>query len=196
MAILGRKRRRGLPAKVSAWLWPAGGWGRAWRYLAMRVSRIPGTPYALAAGFSWGVFASFLPVPGLHFVLAASFALATRSNVLASAIGTIIGNPWTFPFIWLGSYELGSWFGLEPEGVHFASRWGRAFEAGLDLRFGEFLEAAQPLLLTMTVGGVVLGALAWGLFFALLAPLVSAYQRRRRGRIARARSAREPKVEA
>ncbi len=163
------------------------------RYLAMRLSRLPGTPYALAAGFSWGVFASFLPFPGLHFVLAATFALATRSNIVASAIGTIVGNPWTFPFIWVGTYKLGSWFGFDADEVDFTSRWGRAFEAGIDGRFGTFLEAAQPLLLTMTIGGAILGAVAWGLFFAMLAPLLNAYQRRRRGRIARAR---DRKVEA
>ncbi|MDE0407396.1 MAG: DUF2062 domain-containing protein [Alphaproteobacteria bacterium] len=169
-------------------MWPSGGWRRASRYLAMRLSRIPGTPYSLAAGFSWGAFTSFLPFPGLHFIMAAIFALATRANVLAAAIGTVVGNPWTFPFIWVGTYELGAWLGFGAEGVNFADTWGRAFEAGIDGRFGTFLETAQPLLLAMTVGGSVLGAVAWGAFFIMLAPLVRAYQRRRRGRIARARA--------
>ncbi len=188
MAILGRRRRRGLPSRIGGWVWPAGGWRRASRYLAMRLSRIPGTPYSLAAGFSWGAFTSFLPFPGLHFVIAALLALATRSNVVASAIGTMVGNPWTFPFIWVGTYELGAGLGFAAEGVDFASRWGRAFEAGIDGRFGAFLETAQPLLLAMTVGGAVLGAVAWGVCFILLAPSVRAYQRRRRGRITRARA--------
>jgi len=193
VAILGRKRRRALLSKIGGWIWPSGGWRRAMRYFVMRLGRLPGTPYALAAGFSWGVFASFLPFPGLHFILAATFALATRSNIVASAIGTIFGNPWTFPFIWVGTYKLGSWLGFDADEVDFTARWGRAFEAGSDGRFGTFLEAAQPLLLTMTIGGVALGAIAWGLFFAMLAPLLNAYQRRRRGRIARARNR---KVEA
>ena len=154
----------------------------------MRLSRIPGTPYSLAAGFCWGAFTSFLPFPGLHFVMAALIALATRSSVLAAAIGTIVGNPWTFPFIWVGTYKLGAWLDFGAEGVDFASRWGRAFEAGIDGRFGTFLETAQPLLLAMTVGGAVLGAVAWGAFFVMLAPLVRAYQSRRRGRIARGRA--------
>ena len=188
MAILGRKQRRALPSRIGAWIWPSGGWRRASRYIAMRLSRIPGTPYSLAAGFSWGAFTSFLPFPGLHFIMAALFALATRSNVLAAAIGTVVGNPWTFPFIWVGTYELGTWLGFGAEDVDFADRWGRAFEAGIDGRFGTFLETAQPLLLAMTVGGAVLGAVAWGAFFIMLAPLVRAYQRRRRGRIARARA--------
>ncbi len=188
MAILGRKRRRGLPSRIGAWVWPSGGWRRASRYLAMRLSRIPGTPYSLAAGFSWGAFASFLPFPGLHFVIAALLAFATRSNVLAAAIGTVVGNPWTFPFIWVGTYEFGEWLGFGAEGVNFADLWGRALEAGIDGRFATFLETAQPLLLAMTVGGAVLGAGAWGALFIMLAPLLRAYQRRRRGRIARARA--------
>ena len=30
-----------------------------------------------------------------------------RGNVLASAIGTFFGNPWTFILIWLADYEVG-----------------------------------------------------------------------------------------
>jgi uncharacterized protein (DUF2062 family) len=35
-------------------------------------------------------------------------AFLLRANVVASAIGTLIGNPLTFPFIWLSSYKLGT----------------------------------------------------------------------------------------
>ena len=35
-------------------------------------------------------------------------AFVVRGNYLAAAIGTAVGNPWTFPFIWAGTYRLGS----------------------------------------------------------------------------------------
>lgn len=45
---------------------------------------------------------------GLHFILAMVIALVVRGNVLASAVGTVVGNPVTFPVIWLASYQVGS----------------------------------------------------------------------------------------
>ena len=34
-------------------------------------------------------------------------AYIVRANIVAAAIGTVAGNPWTFPFIWLWTYWLG-----------------------------------------------------------------------------------------
>ena len=182
-----------MPAKLMACLWPSGGWTRASRYVALRLSRIPGSPYSLAAGFACGAFASFLPFPGFHFVLAALFALAIRSNVLASAIGTAVGNPWTFPFIWAATYELGTGlgFGTDAAGSDEATgRWQQAFDAASDFEFTAFLELAWPVLAPMTAGGVILGLLSGLLLYALLAPIVRAYQDRRHGRIAQAQGRR------
>ena len=30
-------------------------------------------------------------------------------NLIASALGTAVGNPWTFPFIWAWIYTVGYW---------------------------------------------------------------------------------------
>ena len=54
----------------------------------------------VAAGVAAGAFTSFTPFMGLHFLFAALFAWAIRGNLLASALGTFVGNPLTFPFIW------------------------------------------------------------------------------------------------
>ena len=45
--------------------------------------------------------ASFLPFIGLHFDRSSTRAFVA-GNVLASAIGTFFGNPWTFLFICIG----------------------------------------------------------------------------------------------
>ena len=50
---------------------------------------------------------SFTPLVGLHIVLGCLMALIVRGNFLAVAVGTLVGNPWTFPFMWLAGYELG-----------------------------------------------------------------------------------------
>ena len=70
----------------------------------IRLKRLQGTPYSIATGFACGVAISFTPFIGFHMILAALTAWLIRGNIIASAIGTIVGNPWTFPFIWLAVF--------------------------------------------------------------------------------------------
>ena len=88
-------------------IWPARGFGRLFSYLFQRIIRLPGTPASIAIGFASGVAASFTPFLGFHFVIGGALAMLFRGNVLASAIGTFFGNPWTFILIWLADYEIG-----------------------------------------------------------------------------------------
>ena len=90
-------------------VWPNSGWSRYSRYLAYRIARLPGTASSIASGFSIGAAVSFMPFIGFHFILAVILSILTRSNIVASLLGTIIGNPWTFPFIWLWIYTVGNW---------------------------------------------------------------------------------------
>ncbi len=152
-----------------------------------RVARIPGTSYALAAGFASGAAMSFTPFVGFHFILAATFAWIIRGNILTSAMGTIVGNPWTFPFIWVATYETGSWLlGWEAQ----ENMWGGMMEAANQVTFGGFfvdpLKALAPVapyfhsvFLPMLLGGMVLGAIAWGTFYWPIYKLVSEYKRKR-----------------
>lgn len=50
---------RGLMARVKDFVWPRKGFIRAWKYLAVRLSRMNTTPHAIAAGFASGAAASF-----------------------------------------------------------------------------------------------------------------------------------------
>ena len=81
--------------------------GAAIEYLGHRVRRLPDTPHRIALGFACGVFASFTPFFGLHFVLAAVLAGLLRGNIVAALIGTVAGNPLTFPLIASVSLGLG-----------------------------------------------------------------------------------------
>ena len=67
------KRRDRLPIWQSAlrFLWPRGGWGRAAIYVKHRVRRLPDTPRKISRGIMVGVFTTFTPLYGIHFVLAA-----------------------------------------------------------------------------------------------------------------------------
>lgn len=169
------KRRNPLPLhkKAGAVLWPRGGWRRSGAYVAHRLRRLPGTPYRIAAGFASGAAVSFTPFIGLHFVLAALLALVVRGNIIAAAIGTAVGNPWTFPFIWLWIYSLGRWF-LGGDSLTALPD---------DLSFQHIFENPLEVLLPMVVGGVPTAIVAWFVFFWPAQRMVAGYQRARRRRL-------------
>jgi hypothetical protein len=169
------KRRIPLPfhKRAGAFIWPRGGWRRSGAYVAHRLRRMPGPPYRIAAGFASGAAISFTPFIGLHFVLAAALALLVRGNVIAAAIGTVVGNPWTFPFIWLWTYSLGRWvlgggqtLKVNPEGISFQ----------------HIVESPFEVLLPMIVGGVPTAVVAWFVFFWPLQSSVAGYQKARQRR--------------
>ncbi len=169
------RRRNPLPLlhKIAEFFWPARGWSRASRYVAHRLGRLPGTPYRIAAGFACGAAVSFTPFIGLHFLLAALLSLTLRAHVVASAIGTVIGNPWTFPFIWTWIYTLGRWILGD----------GAADDLPAILTLTYIFDRPLAVLLPMTVGGVPMAIVTWfGVYFPVRA-LVAHYQKARRRRL-------------
>ncbi len=181
-------RRNPLPVHHRVWsvVWPRAGWRRASRYMAHRVRRLPGTPYRIAAGVASGAAVSFTPFIGLHFVAAALLALLLRGNVVASAIGTAVGNPWTFPFIWTWIYTLGQWL----MGADAASD----FPATLDLDY--IFERPLDVLWPMTLGALPTAVAVWIGFFWPVRGVVAEYQHVRHNRIRRKVRARLAKREA
>jgi uncharacterized protein (DUF2062 family) len=102
-----RREKPGLFERVRVLLWPRRNWNRSTRYVLHRIFRLDATPHAIALGCAIGVFTSFTPFMGGHFILAGLLAWFMRSSVIASALGTFFGNPLTFPVIWVSSYKLG-----------------------------------------------------------------------------------------
>lgn len=88
--------------------WPSMGWGRALEYTKHRVIRLSDTEQRIAFGLSIGAAISFTPIVGTHFIQAGFLALLFRANFLGALIGTFCGNPWTFPFMWYGAMEFGT----------------------------------------------------------------------------------------
>ena len=166
-------------------LWPRSGWRRAARYIVYRLGRLSGTPYTIAGGFACGAAISFTPFVGLHFILAAIWAWIVRANVVSALIGTAVGNPWTFPFIWVWIYKLGQWMGAdsladEAETLDFAGFFGALLDALLRFDLGFLLETAAPIWVPMFIGSIPTTAVAWVAFYFPLKPMIAAYQRRRR----------------
>ena len=165
--------------QIRSVIWPERGFRRLFAYLFQRVVRLPGTSGSIAIGVASGVAASFLPFIGLHFLIAALLALLLRGNVLASAIGTFFGNPWTFLFIWVSDYRLGLWL-LQQSGhgdqflalnlqqlaevmtvfMHFFT-----FSGGVDWQ--QVAGPFEQVFLPMTIGGTVLAIVSWVVAFVL-----------------------------
>ncbi len=182
------KRRSPLPLyrRFKEVLWPSVGFQRSFKYIGHRLGRLPGTPYRIAAGFACGAAVSFTPFIGLHFVLAALISLAVRGNLLAAAIGTVVGNPWTLPFIWAWLYASGRWL-LGQEAV-----------GGLQdqLTFAYIFDHPWEVLWPMTVSSIPTAIVAWVVFFWPVRATVAEYQRARRWRIRRKVMRRRAKVRA
>lgn len=195
--VFKRRTRRTLWQVVREAFYPKGGWTRAFHYVTHRVRRLPDTPHKIARGIWAGVFISFTPLFGLHFLGGALIAWVMRGNILASAIGTFFGNPLTYVPIGLVSLQTG-YFLL-----------GEKFEESLHHSFlGSFAAAARDLkenflalftgrpthwdglavfyddiFFPFLIGGILPGIVAATVCYYLTIPLVTVYQNRRKGRL-------------
>ena len=134
----------------------------------------------------------------MHFILAGALALLLRGNVLASAIGTFFGNPWTFILIWLADYEVGL-------GVIHAFGYGASLHVlsidelgaimGNVMRFLSFTgnttwadlsRDIEQVFMPMLIGGTVLGVIAWVSSFVLTLWAVKGWRLHRAKRLLKA----------
>ena len=187
--------------------YPRGGWARAFEYVKLRLNRLPGSPEQIARGIWAGVFASFTPFFGLHFLLSALIAVILRGNILAALLGTFIGNPLTYvPIAWVGIQSGHMILGTRPErGIGDA--FGQKFvQAGGDLwyNFMAFITGRptdwthigpfwDDIFLPFMLGGAICGAVVATLVYYLAVPVIRAFQIRRRAKLRKKLAARTVK---
>ena len=183
-----RRYKKPILHKIRDFVWPASGWNRAGKYLHFRLARIPGTSYAVAAGFACGSAVSFTPFIGLHFILAALLAWVIRGNILTSAMGTVVGNPWSFPFIWTATYQTGQFIlGREPKEESIVELISSTIG---EIRIGQFIndfwktaDLLKPffelVFLPMLIGGILIGIVAWFATYIPLYKMISKYKKER-----------------
>lgn len=195
--VFKRRDRRPLLRIIADFLWPRGGWGRAFLYVKHRIRRLPDSPERIARGVGAGVFTTFTPFYGMHFVVAAIVARIINGNILAALSGTFFGNPLSYVPIGVISLQVGHWIlgGDIAEDVD-ESLVSKFFGAGRDLKnnlialFTDknadwtgllrfFDEVFYPYLL----GGLLPGIIAGTIAYMLSLPVIRAYQQRRRAKI-------------
>ena len=153
----------------------------------IQLKRLKGTPYSIAAGFACGVAVSFTPFIGLHLVLAAITAWIIRGNVVSSAIGTIVGNPWTFPFIWVavlstGRFLLGDF--ASADHVNFIRIFESASKALFTFNFKNFGRDVWPIVFPMLIGCIPYYIISWCVSFKLLKMTLDKLAMRRANQLA------------
>jgi len=176
-------RRRNKPTNIERLrvaVWPRHSWGRSTRYFGKRVLRLTATPHAIALGFAAGAFASFTPLVGFHFIIAFLVAYIVRGNLVASALGTVIGNPLTFPFIWASTFKLGQWI-LGNEAAQSAHEIHKEFAKRL---LDESIEVLLPMFKPMVVGALPLGLVTGTVCYVVVYKSVEVYQHRRKASLA------------
>jgi len=177
---------------IAEFFYPRGGWYRATQYVIHRLRRLPDPAHRISRGIAAGIFASFTPFYGLHFLTAAILALGIRGNILAAILATFVGNPLTFPLIAELSVNFGHVILGHKTVVHVPEIIARFAGAATDIwtnslaiftdeladwsRFSGFLNRVfVPYLLGCIIPGIIAGTVG----YYLSNPLIHAYQRRR-----------------
>jgi len=155
---------------------------RSFRYYLFRVLRQHNSPEELAMGIAIGVFIGLAVPYGLQvaaIVLAA--CCFRRFNRIAALLGSLVTNPLTTPFVYLGYYGCARWL------LQLAGRSGRELRH-LDedtiwamLRYGGRF---RDSLLAMGIVALTIGIVAAIAAYFISRPMIERYQRRRRERLA------------
>lgn len=193
--IFKRRDPKPMMRRMAELLWPRGGWARAFHYVKHRMRRLPDSPERIARGIWAGVFVTFSPLFGLHFILAVLLARLMKGNILASLMATFVGNPLTFVFIALASLTTGHWLlGTEMEEGELRALSRKFSDAGSDLwhnsvalftsdkmDWSGLAIFSRDVFYPYLIGGIVPGIFFATLSYYLAVPVLHAYQRRRRG---------------
>ena len=179
--LFARKARPSFRERLRVAAWPRRSFGRSFSYYKHRVLRLEASPHAIAAGVAAGAFASCTPLVGFHFILSFALAWVIGGSMIAAAFGTAVGNPLTFPLIWLSSFQLGELIlGPSPKGAH---------PGQVELSFNTLTQSFDtiwPTLKPMFVGGIVMGTVIAGALYLLVRSTVVMSQSLRSARLAAA----------
>lgn len=179
----------GMWKRVCEFFWPSMGPKRYAKYLARRTQRLSASPHAVAAGVASGAAVSIFPFVGFHFILGFVLAFFTRGSMLAAAIGTALGNPITFPFIFAATYNLGRLILPGEQKDAEALLKGTEMSDLMGNMFVDGLAGIWPVMQAMIVGAIPLSILTYLGLYTLVRVVVTRTRARRSARLAARRAA-------
>ena len=183
--VFKRKKKQTTLKNIKSLFFPERGWRRVIEYLSHRIKRLPDTPHRISLGLSFGVFASFSPLFGFHFVLGGLLAYLFSANVFAAILGTFFANPITFPFIATISVKIGNLlvdqFAIAKNGINKTDSWEFNSELTSLSVFEKFLfEVYFDKFIPYVLGGIICGIITAFIIYFLSKPLINSYQKRKR----------------
>lgn len=184
--------------RIREGVWPRAGWSRVIRYFTHRIGRLPDTPQKVARGMFAGTLVSMLPLPGMQMVVGGILAWVIRGNILAALLCAFVSNPLTTPFIavtsiTIGQFLIGGEASLTPRMVANAfAEAGRDLWHNLQSLFYDDMSASwvglakfwDTVYLPYLTGALILGLIGGTVAYYLSVPVVTAYQRGRKRRLA------------
>ena len=134
-------------------------------HLRYKLFKLKDPPESISVGLAWGAAVSFTPLLGLHIIICFLGTYLMKGNLLAAAAGTVVGNPWTFPFIFFLDYKLGIFLGIE----------------GIDtvnISTDYFVNNFSSLFFPTLVGSIPLSICVWFITYYLSVFIIKKYKER------------------
>lgn len=154
-----RKNKKSFLRVIRDIIWPRSGWKRSFLYIKHRLVRIPHSTRDIAMGLASGCVVSWTPTFPFQILQCLIFCRVFKASFPAALLGTIFGNPWTFPILFMIAYHVGQFFlditGLEDFFIMLAG------ETELFKQDGFGVEKFLPTL----VGGYMMAVLTFPIFY-------------------------------
>lgn len=157
--IFKRQNKESLLSKIRNMIWPQMGWKRTVVYYKYRILRLPHSTHDIAMGLASGCVVSWTPTFPFQILQCFIFCKVVRANFPAALLGTVFGNPWTFPILFTIAYHVGSYVldvtGLEEVFIFLAGETDIFKQEGFGI---------QKFLPTL-VGGYIMVVVTFPLFY-------------------------------
>ena len=150
------------------------------RKIYERFIKIRGNPRDISLGLALGIMIGMSPLVGLQAVSAIFIAALLKWNKISAAIGSLITNPVTTPFIYAFNYYLGSKIlGIGNINPALAKKNLTAIVT--------MVEKAPEILFALVIGGIITGLPLAVVGYYLSYSAVEKYQRDLKEKLARRR---------
>ena len=133
-----------------------------------KLNTLKGSSKSIAKGFATGAAVSFTPFVGFHLLISLFVSKIAKQNTTAATLGTIVGNPWTFPFIWYAILHIGCLilYGDDKQTtVDFEEVFRELYHSVITLDFKAFISDIWPEFFPMLVGCIPLCIVVWIVFY-------------------------------